>query len=155
MDNRVSTLEIEKSRYIVGRILPGSDLIQGIHKICIENNIESGVLQMAIGSFSKINIVHAKKSETEKMGIKYSEPKKLEGPYELLSTQGLIGINGENKLEVHLHGIMVDENFEVLGGHFLESGNIVLATVELEILVSDKKFLRNEDEETGFKLFKF
>ena len=153
---RLQAVESKEQRTIVGRLLPGTDLVGGIEKICLDNRIDNGIIVSAIGSLKQANIVYAVPDPSNKIGIKYCAPTIIDGPLELLPCQGTIGLTTEKKLSIHLHGLMSDAHMKVYGGHFVEGGNIVLATVEIMIVnVPDIQVVRGLDDETGFPLFKF
>ena len=143
-------------RFIVGRILPNVDLIEGIEILCKENEIKSGVIISLIGSLSCGKVVYPISDENSKIGIKYSEETNVEGPLELLSCQGYIGQDEDGEFQIHLHGLMGNENMEIIGGHFVPSGNQVLATAEITIMeVDGGNLIRAFDEKLGFPLFNF
>lgn len=143
-------------RFIVGRILPNVDLIEGIEVLCKENEIKSGVIISLIGSLSCGKIVYPISDENSKIGIKYSEETNIEGPLELLSCQGYIGEDEDGEFQIHLHGLMGNENMEIIGGHFVPNGNKVLATAEITIMeVDEGNLIRAFDEKLGFPLFNF
>ena len=101
-------------------------------------------------------MVYAIPDASSKIGIRYHDPVIIGGPLELLACQGVIGQTEEGTLSVHLHGLFSDATMKVYGGHFLVGGNPVLATVEILIQESsDVRMIREQDEETGFLLFKF
>lgn len=153
---RIESVNTTNYRAVVGRVMAGTDLIQGIEQICIENNVRFGVITTVLGSLSQGCVVYAKTDDKNKIGLKYSEPTFLEGPLELLACQGIIGEDESGKFQIHLHGLIGDENLNIKGGHFLPDENKVLATAEIAILeISDSEFIRKHDEETGFKLFNF
>ncbi len=153
---RIQSAVSEEGRRIVGRLLPGTDLIKGIEKMCHLHNVVNGNVVSVIGSLSEAKIVYAVSDETGKIGIRYSAPVSLEGPLELLAAQGVIGRTVDDEIGVHLHGLMSTPEMTVYGGHFLENGNPILATAEILIQESnDVRMIREQDEETGFPLFKF
>lgn len=157
MDN-IRTQEVVSTggRVIAGRLLPGTDLICGIEKICKDNNVSYGVILSAIGSFSKVRYLYVRPDESSKTGIKYGEPTVYENAVELLSGQGMVGLTDEGEMSVHFHGLMVNTNGEIIGGHFVKDGNIVLATIELTIMEFGGIELRRRfDTETEFPLFNF
>lgn len=79
----------------------------------------------------------------------------IEGPLEMLSSQGLIGLDVNGELSVHLHMLVSDRYMRVYGGHFIEGGNIVAATGEIVIHeVENIELNRQFDEQTGFEIFK-
>jgi predicted DNA-binding protein with PD1-like motif len=146
----------KNGRTIIGRILPGTDLIGGIEKICQDNHLAYGTIVAAIGSLSRGEFAYALPDKNAKMGVKYSDPTTVEGPLELLACQGMIGLTIEGDLSVHLHGLMSDSDMKVYGCHFLNNANPVLVTVEILIHEHEGvRMVREQDIETGFPLFKF
>jgi predicted DNA-binding protein with PD1-like motif len=146
----------KNKRTIIGRILPGTDLISGIEKICHDNHLTYGTIVTAIGSLSRGEFVYALPDNSAKMGIKYSDPTTVEGPLELLACQGMIGLTPEGDLSVHMHGLMSDSKMKVYGCHFLKNANPVLVTVEFLIHEHEGiRMVREQDMETDFPLFRF
>lgn len=153
---RIQSVSSEKGRRIVGRLLPGADLIKGIEAMCRRHEVACGTIASVIGSLTRASIVYAVPDESGKIGIRYSDPVRIEGPLELLACQGLVGLSADGVTSIHLHGLMSDPKMTVYGGHFLEDGNPVLATAEVLVQeTSDVRMVREPDEETGFSLFKF
>ena len=153
---RVKSVVFKRGRSIMGRILPGGDLIEGIVRLCTEHDIINGSIVSCIGTLEFATVVYVVPAEDATIGAEYVPPHRIEGPMELLSAQGSIGQTSEERLSVHLHGSMSTPEMKVVGGHFMESGNRVLATVEL--LIQENKgirMVREPDTETGFALFKF
>jgi threonine dehydrogenase-like Zn-dependent dehydrogenase len=74
-----------------GRLLPGTDLVKGIEKVCCHHGVMYRNILSIIGSLTKAKIAHAVVDQTGKIGIRYSEPVRVEGPLELLACQGVIG----------------------------------------------------------------
>jgi hypothetical protein len=141
-------------RMVSARILPGSDLIHGIEKICIENGIESGTLSV-IGSLEKATFVIPIKKDGTKMGVGYSEPKTVTGPLEILTGKGFISKDQESEsgLFIHIHGIVGDDKGRLYGGHFLPGESPVLLTLDLVIFeFTDVLLSRDYDPEIEMKL---
>ncbi|MCD6363935.1 MAG: DNA-binding protein [Synergistetes bacterium] len=153
---RTSSVECKGGRLIVGRILPGTDLIEGVLNICRKHGLESGSIDVMLGSLRKFTFVYAVKDETKKLKTRYCEPVSVEGPLEFLCGNGIIGKDGRGEVVVHLHGIVSDERRKIHAGHIVKGGNPVLATIELVIReLPDIEIRRELDEETEFPLFKF
>jgi predicted DNA-binding protein with PD1-like motif len=153
---RIQSLASEAGRRIVGRLLPGTDLINGIEAMCQQHQVAGATIVSAIGSLTQAQLVYAVPDETGKIGIRYHDPVTVGGPLEILACQGMIGRSGSGELSVHLHGLVSDPTMRVIGGHFLAGGNPVLATAEILIQeCSDVRMIREQDKETGFPLFKF
>jgi predicted DNA-binding protein with PD1-like motif len=150
---RFQSIESKVTRVISGRLLPGTELIGGIQSMCMDNGLKCGVVVCGIGSLANARLTYA--VNRGEIGIKYSDPITISGPFELLSCQGIIGHTSSGEFSIHLHGIISDSDMKLYGGHFTE-GCKVLATVEIGIMeLPYADLLREYDEETGFLLFKF
>ena len=155
-DIRIQAAVSNTGKKVVARLLPGTDLLAGIREICLQTGVSSGVIVSVLGSLKQAEIVYAVPDKAGKIGIKYHDPVRINGPLELLACQGIVGKSGDGELSIHLHGLMSDPEMRVFGGHFLENVNPVLATAEILIQeTADVEMIREQDEETGFPLFKF
>lgn len=156
MDNplRVKWAEGKPRRIVSARILPGTDLILGIEKICLENGIESGTFSV-IGSLEKATFVLPVIKEGAKKGVGYGDSQTVSGPLEILSGKGFISKDHESDsgLFIHLHAIFSDAEGKIYGGHFLPGGNPVLLTLDVILMEYDKISLsREEDPEIGIRV---
>ena len=156
MNMREHTKESSIKRIIVGRIPKGIDLITGIKEVCKAHGIKYGYIASMLGSLKTGRFIYAIPGEGAILGFKYSEPVNLEGPLELLASQGIIGLDdATGDLSVHLHLVVSDKYMRVFGGHFVDGGNDVAATAEIVIHeIDNAEFHRGFDEETGFNIFK-
>jgi hypothetical protein len=68
-DVRIQTVVSEKGRRIVGRLLPGTDLIKGIKKVCWHHDTVYGNIFSIIGSLTEAKIAYAVGDQTGKIGI--------------------------------------------------------------------------------------
>ena len=156
MGNIFSYAVSEQGRVIMGRLHPGTELIPGIIALCEDAGVKSGYVSSLIGSVSSAAYVVVKSDHAGKMGITYSDPHEPPGPFEIMSAQGMIGIGEDGRLSVHLHALFCNTAGTFIGGHVLDYGNPVLATVEIAIgEAREIKLYRGFDEETGFPLFSF
>lgn len=145
----------QKGRTVVGRLLPGVDLLEGLVDICKSHKIKSGAVLSLIGSLAKARYIYAVPDEENIIGIRYSDPLVVQGPLEFLSGQGTIGMEND-QVVIHLHGLLCDTHNKICGGHFIGGGNPVLATMEVVIQeFADVKVARLADCQTGFSLFKY
>lgn len=153
---RIQSTETASNRIVSARLLPGVDLISGIKGICRSHNIKYGTIVSIIGSLSKLHLVYAVPSAEGKVGIKYTDPIIIEGPLELLSCQGTIGVNENGEFDVHMHGVVSDKYMKIYGGHIMKEESLVSATLEVTIVeLPDAKIVRKYDDETGFSVFNF
>ncbi|MFX0113720.1 MAG: PPC domain-containing DNA-binding protein [Candidatus Hodarchaeota archaeon] len=151
---RYQTTAGELGRVIIGRLLPGTDVIEGIEKICKDHDIKSAFISVSIGSLQKATFLLAMAKQGTKLGIAYSEPIEVPGPIEFLNGLGMV-CEGEikGKLETHIHATFSNEKKEVYGGHLVKGENPTLATIDLSIIeVKGIRLFREFDEETGFVL---
>ena len=154
-ESRATYIRGEFGSVVGVRLLPGTDLLEGLAKTCIENNIRSGAVLSAIGSLRHLTIKVLVSNEKAKLGAAYDDPVMTPGPIEILGLQGVIFQDGETgKLELHLHGIFSDKEGKPLGGHVVPGENPVLATVDAVIgEVAGAKFMRRHDDETDLPMF--
>ena len=151
---RFQSAAVERGKMVVGRLLPGSDLIQGIKQICDQQHIQQATITTVIGTLVHAELVYVVPDPQTPLGVKYVKPTRIEGPLELLAGQGIIGKDDKGLPSVHLHGVVSDPHMGLFGGHLVENGNPVLATAEItiqEFLGTEMK--RGYDEETGFVMF--
>ncbi len=120
--------------YNAFRLKKGMDLKKEIEDYVIKNKI-SGVVLCCVGSLSKLTIRLADgKSIFEK-----------DGEFEIVSFTGTLSEDG-----VHIHISVADEFGNTIGGH-LKNGCIINTTAEICLFIlTDIKFKREFDEETGY-----
>ncbi len=127
METRVKYVVTTEGKKVVGRILPGSDVLAGIEKIAAEQGIKNGWVD-AIGSLkaAKFCILEKLPDNYPRVGMGYGDPIEKEGPVELISAHGML-VNGA----IHLHGTMCGDDGVVFGGHMIKDANPVLVTCEV------------------------
>ena len=139
---------------MVGRICPGTDLVPGILAMCAQAGICYGYVASLIGSLAGVRFIYVRRDPAAALGASYVDPVERVGPFELLGAQGTLGTNGDGSAVLHLHALFCDQDNHVFGGHVLDSGNPVLATVEVAVRETQGvRMVRGPDEETGFSLF--
>lgn len=139
-------------RTFVARVKPGEELVDGIKQICVANGITSGAITSILGNLKSVKFTYPVSSNS-KSNIQYREPIDIEGPIEIVTGSGMIGLdNGE--LFVHLHLSFCDIDGKASGGHILEKGNTVGITAEFVIEVFDNvKLERGIDESSDMPVF--
>ncbi len=151
--------EAQLGRIIVGRLLPGTDLYEGISKICDDYNIKHGIICECIGSLRQAVFKFLIPNEKLKLGSGYGEPYRLAGPIEFCGGMGIITLGEDGTRKIHFHGLFNQTRVEggkakpdfILGGDFgVEKGqNRVLATMDVTILeIKGLNITRKYDSET-------
>jgi predicted DNA-binding protein with PD1-like motif len=151
-----------RTKYVCGRLgktvavrlLPGTDLMNGLKKTCEDNGIRGGAVLTAIGSLQKVTFQVLAPNEKAKMGAAYTEPQVTPGPIEILGIQGVILETDSGEVVLHLHGTFCDKEGKTFGGHLVPGENPILATLDAIIgEVADVRFGRRYDEETELNMF--
>ena len=151
--SKIVVSEGHLSKIIMIRVLPGSDIIEGIEEVCHNLDIKSGAITCCIGSLQRASLLIAVPMNS-KIGAGYSDPKVIKGPLELLSGQGSIGQEEEGEIFIHMHGVVSDKNGNVQGGHFIRGENPVLITCEMALIkVEGIHMIRTYDPEVNMKVF--
>ena len=126
-------------KVIMIRVLPGSDIIEGIEVACQRLDIKSAVITCCIGSLQRASLLIAVPLEN-KIGAGYGPPMDFDGPLEFLGGQGSIGQEEDESLFIHMHGMLSDKDGNVHGGHLIKGKNPVLITCE--IMINEMKGIR-------------
>ncbi len=153
LDNRIQAVRDEKSNRIIGRLMKDVDFFQGIKEVCRLFSVQAAQFQ-CIGSLQYATYVQL--DQQSDGSLVYSEKVKTDTPVELLSGTGFVGLDMEEELEVHFHGMFVDCNKNLNGGHFLDGENPVAVTVEFLLLpLNNVRMQREVDEIWGIPVFQF
>jgi len=141
------------SKVVMIRVLPGSDIIEGIEEVCHNLDIKSGAITCCIGSLRRASLLIAVPMNS-KIGAGYSDPKVIKGPLELLSGQGSIGQEEGGEIFIHLHGVISNKEGNVYGGHLIKGKNPALITCEVMVSrVEGIHMIRAYDPEVDMKVF--
>lgn len=136
------------------RLRTGTDLTEGIRRVCQANGIRHGAILAGIGSLRKMTYqVLVPKPET-KLGAGYAEPATVPGPVEILALQGVIFESEDGELLLHIHGTFSDQRGAVYAGHVVPGENPILATLDGVVAeVAGVRLVRRQDPEVGMGLF--
>lgn len=147
--------EARMGRIIVGRILPGGDLVTGIEEICRKHGVRQAMIVGTIGSVVNPHFDWASTVE-ERPGTGHTSSRSIEGAGSLISGQGLVCRNEDgSELDVHLHCTITDPGGAVYGGHFPKGTVPVLSTIDVSLIeITGVKLIRRPHPVTG-KLFTF
>ncbi len=138
-----------QGRIVVGRMLPGTDLMAGLEQVCDDHGIAYAAVQLAYGSLSRADFKflqvpsHSPESRATLM------PHRIDARVEFLAGQGLVCGDGADGRDTHLHGAISDESGRVLGGHFNRGGNPVYNNMDFVLVeLLDVRLDRVHDPET-------
>lgn len=123
-------------RTVVARLKPKTDLVGGLIEICEANNIRCGAVLGGLGTLERAVFLSAAPAPGTKSGIGYSDTIRVEGPVEFICGQGLI-TEKEGEIFIHFHGMFMDMNMKVYGGHFNPGENPVLSTIDVVIFEAE------------------
>ena len=134
------------------RLLPDTDLVEGIEAACEKNGIKYAYVT-CFGSFRETGYMYLVSKPEAKVGAGYGDVLKCGGPIEFLNGTGVVCQNDE-KYDTHFHATMCDASGKVFGGHIVKGTTPALTTVDLVIFeIEDVKMLRVSDEETALTQF--
>lgn len=151
---RVKSICGNMSRVLAVRLLPGTDLMDGLKKACQDNGVRQGTIISAIGTLRQLNIQIFVPRPELKLGAGYNPPVVIPGPMEVMAIQGVIMETESGETALHLHGVFCDKDGKTLGGHIVPGGNPILATLDAVIgEMGGLKMMRRYDAETDLSLF--
>lgn len=116
---------------IVGRLLPGADLIRGIEQVCDEHHVRYAAVTFAYGSLSGASFKRLSIPSGESRAV--LTPMTLDKRVEFLAGQGLVCDSAEGGRDTHLHGCISDETGSVMGGHFVAGENPVYNNLDFTL----------------------
>ncbi len=120
------------SGFVMARLHPGTDVIEGVTEVCRQHGIRSGSITTCIGSLQRASFFVVKPMDN-RLGGGYSDPIALSGPVELVSSQGTVGVDESGAVFIHLHGVLSDSSGHSRGGHLIAGTCPVLITCEVLI----------------------
>lgn len=103
------------------RLLPGDDLILGLHAVREAAGARAMAVVTCVGSLTRVAIRHANRPG----------PTPYEGHFEITSLTGTLEPGGE-----HLHLTITDGNGHAFGGHLMP-GSSVYTTAEIVVALLD------------------
>jgi predicted DNA-binding protein with PD1-like motif len=123
MTNKAEAAPARAGRIIVGRLHPGSDLIEGLEAACDEHGVEFAAVLACYGSLSSSGFKFLQVPEGEDRARLVDIV--LDKRQEFMGGQGLVCVAPDNSRATHLHGSVSDETGSVMGGHFTVGQNPV------------------------------
>lgn len=150
--NRIIQACGNTGKMIVARLRPGSDLIESMINICETNEISCGIILGSLGTLEKAELFTAAPASGTKSGVGYSEPIRVKGPIEFINGQGII-MEREGDIFIHFHGMIMDLDRKIYGGHFNPGNNPVMSTIDIIMIETNSvKAVRKLDPELDLEL---
>ena len=119
-------------RLMASRLLPGQDVIEAIEELVKSNGFRSGTVT-AIGSLRAAKVVWAGSMEFGDNPMDVAVFHEMEGPVELGLAHGFFGTDEEGRVNIHIHGLVMDKDGNMRCGNLIPGSAPVLATVELTV----------------------
>jgi len=136
--------EIHSSRYLIGRLQHGSDLLDEITRICREENVQLGWVE-ALGAVSKARIAYY---DQEARDYRFIE---MDRELEITKLVGNVSLKDGQPM-VHAHVTLADKEGKASGGH-LAPGTVVFACEFIIQIFEGTSLTRSHDPETGLQLW--
>ena len=151
---RIQAVYDSQTHRIAGRLMKDVDLFEGIKEVCREFNVEAAQFQ-CLGSLKHATYVQVVRGESEG-AVKYSEKKRSSSAVEILSGTGFVGYGENGELDVHFHGMIIDCDHQISGGHFLNGENPTAVTVEFILFpLKEVTLKRGIDSHWNMPAFQF
>lgn len=142
----------ETGKTLAVRLLPGTDVIEGIEAACRKNEVEYAYVS-CFGSFSSVGYKYMVPNPSAKVGSGYGDVFTKEGPIEFLNGTGVVCQN-KGDYDTHFHATMCDKEGTVFGGHLVKGMTPALTTVDIIIIeIKGLQMLREYDKETDLTQF--
>lgn len=142
------------SRILVVDVTDGRDLSSSIVEACEQAGIRSGVLASCIGSLKEVTFMNPAPDLTKPSGVGDGEPTRHEGPIQVISGQGFLGVDEKSGgLFLHMHlSVVAGLQHRVVSGHVEPGWAPALNRLEAAILETDGLRIGNAiDKATGGK----
>jgi predicted DNA-binding protein with PD1-like motif len=140
----VRSIETRQKGVIISRMEPGDDILKTIQRVALEHNVKSGQITL-IGAVSSAKLGYFDRESGEYKDFL------VERDLEVVSGMGNISRLDDDRVVVHAHLVVSDEEGRCWGGHLME-GCEVSVTIELVIIETDVDLRRAKDEMTGLNL---
>ena len=135
-------------RVVAVRLLPGTDIIEGIEKVCADLGIDYAYVNCTTGTLAKATLMYFVPNPSTKVKASYGPPTEIPGPLSFLGGSGVVGKDEKGDTLTHIHGAVCDQWGHVHGGHLVKGGNPVLVTSDVIIIeLKDVKIVRKYDAE--------
>lgn len=135
----------ELSRYRMGRIEHGKDLLDELTALCVREQVTLGQVT-AIGAMQKARVGYYNQKTRQYEYLEWNDE------VELLNLIGNVSTR-DGKPVVHAHVTLADRKGNAFGGH-LAQGTIVFACEYSLVILEGPELIRSPDSTTGLPLWK-
>jgi predicted DNA-binding protein with PD1-like motif len=136
--------QTRESRHFVGSMNPGTDMVESLTQICVDNSI-------LCGHFSGVGYLRNPKLQTYNVNKKgFEDAVELDGTFHVVSMHGNVSLQGKKTVfRCHVVGMLRagDEEPQLQGGE-LVGGEVVAIEFSLST-IDDIRLYRVEDDRTG------
>jgi predicted DNA-binding protein with PD1-like motif len=147
MAGQIESAASSGGRIIVGRLHPGTDLIEGLEAACDEHDVAFAAVVACYGSLAGSTFKYLRLHAGEDKPRLADEV--VEKRLEFMGGQGLICVTPEGDRATHLHGSISDETGAVKGGHFVTGRNPVFNNMDFVLQeLRDVRLVRAHDPVT-------
>lgn len=137
-----------RSGLVVGRLLPGADLVGGLERVCDDHAIRFAAITFAFGSLARAMFKTLQLPQGQERAVLM--PVNVDERVEFLGGQGLVCAGEDGGRDTHIHGCIADATGRVLGGHFIKGENPIYNNLDFALLeLSSVELIRSFDESTG------
>lgn len=147
MSEQFHSAQGRMDRVIVARLLPGTDLLEGLQAVCEKHGLRNGVVISAIGSLDGVRYCNVEALPELKCGYGYGQVLYLDGPIELTGAGGVICSDTDGSINRHMHISMSDKYGNAHGGHLVKGTRVLMTTDVVLGEIGDVNMLRKFDPE--------
>ena len=147
MPHRLEAGTAIAGRLLVGRLLPGSDLIGGLEQACDEHGLRFAAVLACYGSLSAagFKFLQLPPGESRPRLVSHHLGERVE----FMGGQGLVCETEDGGRATHLHGSISDASGAVSGGHFMPHENPVYNNMDFVLQeLRGVRLIRSHDPET-------
>ncbi|WP_308916469.1 DNA-binding protein [Jannaschia sp. LMIT008] len=125
-----------RGRFLAFRLMPGTDLIEGLQAVRAEAGARAMAIVTCVGSLTRCRLRHADRDA----GTAY------DGRFEIVSLVGTVDPQGQ-----HLHLSLADGDGRVRGGHLLPGSAIHTTAEVVAVSLEDVAFAREGCAVSGYR----
>jgi uncharacterized protein len=134
-------------RIVVGRLLPGADLIGGLEEACDAHAIRFAAILSCYGSLSAAGFKFLQRPAGVDRPTLVGH--RVDERVEFMGGQGLVCEDPTGVRETHLHGSISDARGVVTGGHFVPGENPIYNNMDFVLQeLLDVRLVREHDPAT-------